>query len=103
MACAAYTKLVVFTWDHRKAASNLQKHGVSFYEAASVFYDPLSATFPDEENSENEFRFLTIGRSSGGVVLVVAHTEDTDSIGIISARAVTRSELKFYEEEHPKS
>ena len=101
--CGLYTKRVVFTWDHGKAASNLQKHGVDFYEAASVFYDPLSSTFPDEEHSEYEFRFLTIGRSSGGLVLVVAHTEDTDSIRIISARPATRSELTFYEEEHPKS
>lgn len=99
---AAYTQLLIFTWDHRKAASNLQKHGVDFREAASVFYDPLSTTFPDEEHSEHEFRFLTIGKSSGGLVLVVAHTEDTDSIRIISARPVTRRELEFYEEEHPR-
>lgn len=92
-----------FAWDQRKAASNLQKHGVDFYEAVSVFYDPLSVTFPDEEHSEYELRFLTIGKSSGNLVLVVVHTEDTDSIRIISARPVTQSELKFYEEEHLKS
>jgi uncharacterized DUF497 family protein len=89
---------VTFTWDARKALANLKKHGVDFKEAATVFYDPLSTTFPDDGHSEAEQRFLTVGRSVRGSVLVVAHTEEDDTIRIISARPATRRELKFYEE-----
>jgi uncharacterized protein len=67
---------VIFTWDRRKAAANLKKHGVEFSEAATVFYDSLSTTFPDEDHSELERRFLTVGESFRGRVLVVAHTEE---------------------------
>lgn len=90
---------MTFTWDVRKAAVNLKKHGINFREAATVFYDPLSITFPDEGHSETEQRFLTIGRSVRENVLIVAHTdEDEDTIRIISARRATRHELNFYEE-----
>jgi uncharacterized DUF497 family protein len=89
---------VIFTWDRRKAAANLQKHGVDFREAATIFHDPLSTTFPDEDHSEFEHRFLTIGESIRRRVLVVAHTEEGDTIRIISARPATRRERRFYEE-----
>jgi uncharacterized protein len=89
---------VIFRWDLRKAASNLKKHGVDFREAATVFNDPLSTTFPDLDHSEREQRFLTIGQSIGGRVLVIAHTEDGDNIRIISARQATRREQSYYEE-----
>jgi len=89
---------VTFTWDARKALANLKKHGVDFKEAATVFYDPLATTFPDDGHSEAEQRFLTLRRSVRGGVLVVSHTEEGDTIRIISARPVTRRELKFYEE-----
>jgi uncharacterized DUF497 family protein len=89
---------VIFRWDPRKAASNLKKHGVDFREAATVFNDPLSTTFPDLDHSEREQRFLTIGQSIGGRVLVIAHTEDGDNIRIISARQATRREQSYYEE-----
>jgi uncharacterized protein len=89
---------VIFTWDRRKAAANLKKHSIDFREAATVFYDPLSTTFPDDEHSDLEQRFLTLGRSARGSVLVVAHTEENDTIRIISARSATRREMKFYEE-----
>jgi len=89
---------VTFTWDARKALANLKKHGVDFKETATVFYDPLSTTFPDDDHSEAEQRFLTVGRSISGTVLVVSHTEEDDTIRIISARPATRRELKFYEE-----
>jgi uncharacterized DUF497 family protein len=56
---------VIFTWDVRKAAANLKKHGTDFREAATVFDDPLSTTFPDQDHSETEQRFLTIGNRSG--------------------------------------
>ena len=78
---------MTFAWDTRKSAANLKKHGVEFREAATIFYDPLSTTFPDEAHSLLETRFITIGISVGGRILVVA-----------GARSATRSETKFYEE-----
>lgn len=96
---ASYTSAVIFTWDRRKAAANLKKHDVDFREAATVFYDPLSTTFPDEDHSEFEHRFLTVGQSLRRRVLVVAHTEEGDTIRIISARLATGRERRFYEED----
>jgi len=90
---------VIFEWNPEKAATNLSKHGVSFHEAATVFADPLSTTFPDPDPSEVERRFLTIGASSTGTLLVVAHTEGDGRIRVLSARRVTHHERKFYEEE----
>jgi uncharacterized DUF497 family protein len=90
---------VPFEWDPAKAAANLKRHGVSFHEAASVLADPLSTTFPDEVHSEDEeARFLTIGASTLGNILVVAHTERNDTIRIISTRRATRQEREFYEQ-----
>jgi uncharacterized protein len=89
---------VIFEWDPEKAAANVEKHGVSFHEAATIFGDPLSTTFPDPEHSEGERRFVTIGASPRRALLVVAHTEQDDTIRIISARPVTRHERRFYEE-----
>jgi uncharacterized DUF497 family protein len=90
---------VIFTWDPGKAAANLKRHGVDFREAATVFDDPLSTTFPDGDHSTSEQRFVTIGMSAPGRRLVVAHTEQGQTIHIISARPVTRRERKFYEED----
>jgi uncharacterized protein len=87
-----------FEWDPRKDAANRRKRGIGFREATTVFGDPFATTFPDIDHSISEQRFLTIGASAGGRLLVVAHTETEESIRIISARAVTRSERKFYEE-----
>jgi uncharacterized protein len=92
------TKYVIFRWDVRKAEGNLKKHGIDFREAATTFADPLSTTFPDNDHSENEHRFLTIGQSIRKRILVVAHTEEGDRIRIISARKATRREQGFYEE-----
>jgi uncharacterized DUF497 family protein len=89
---------VIFKWDVRKAASNLKKHGIDFREAATVFEDPLSMTFPDPDHSDSEQRFLTIGQTVRGQAIVIAHTEDSDTIRIISARHATRREQSFYEE-----
>jgi uncharacterized DUF497 family protein len=89
---------VEFEWDPEKAAANVKRRRISFTEAASVLEDPLSTTFPDEAHSEEEIRFLTIGASRRGRVLVVAHTERDDSIRIISARRATRREREFYEQ-----
>jgi uncharacterized DUF497 family protein len=93
---------VIFTWDVRKAAANLKKHRTDFREAATTFDDPLSTTFPDLDHSEKEQRFLTVGQSLQQRVLVVAHTEESDTIRIISARKATRREQRFYEENQPE-
>ena len=87
-----------FEWDAQKAAANLEKHGVSFEEASSVFFDPLSATGDDPDHSFGERRFVTFGVSSSGRLLVVAHVEKDDAIRIISARQASRSERNLYEE-----
>ena len=87
-----------FEWDPRKDAANRRKHGVGFREAATVFGDPLATTFPDIDHSISDQRFLTIGVSANGRLLVVAHKEDEATIRIISARPVTRRERRFYEE-----
>ena len=86
-----------FEWDENKAAQNLAKHGVSFEEAMTVFGDPLSDTFNDPDHSTDERRFIIIGISEKGRMLIVAHT-DEDTIRIISAREPTRGEREFYEE-----
>jgi uncharacterized DUF497 family protein len=89
---------VRFEWNARKAAANLRKHGVSFDEAASVFFDPLSATGDDPDHSLDEGRFVTFGMSSSGRLLVVAYAEHDDTIRIITARLAVRAERKLYEE-----
>ena len=85
-------------WDARKARKNLRKHGVSFEEAASVFFDPLSVTGDDPDHSGDERRLVTFGMSSSWKLLVLAHAEKGDAIRIISARRTTRAERKLYEE-----
>jgi uncharacterized DUF497 family protein len=87
-----------FEWDPRKAAENLRKHRVSFQEAASVFGDSLGATVPDPDHSVGENRFITVGLSNRGRLLMVAHAERRSRVRIISARTLTRSEKKAYEE-----
>lgn len=90
---------MVFEWDSRKARSNQAKHGVSFEEAATVFGDLLSLTIPDPLHSgPSEERFITIGSSYLGRLLVVVHGDEGESIRIISARRATRRERKDYEE-----
>lgn len=81
-----------FEWDTEKAVSNLQKHDVSFEEAATVFFDPLSLTIPDPVHSDEENRFVTTGLSDQRRPLVVVHSEHDDRIRIISARLATSSE-----------
>jgi len=87
-----------FEWNPDKAAQNIEKHGVSFQEAATVFNDPLSMTFPDPDHSLGESRYVIIGLSRFGQLLVVAHTDRAEKVRIISARKATRQERKFYEE-----
>lgn len=87
-----------FEWDPQKADRNLKKHGVSFQEAASVFGDALSITYYDPDHSAKEHRFITVGLSWSGRVLIVAHTDRGGNVRIISARKTTRREKRYYEE-----
>ena len=87
-----------FQWDENKARTNLAKHGVSFEEAATVFGDALSLTIPDPAHSQREDRFIILGMSHKGKLLVVVHTERGDSIRLISARRASRRERKSHEE-----
>lgn len=87
-----------FEWDPEKAQKNLQKHEVSFEEASSVFDDPMFITLLDDEHSDDEERYITIGISDKTRLLLVAHTERDNRIRIISARKATNHEEKFYEE-----
>jgi uncharacterized protein len=89
---------VNFEWDPAKARQNRRKHRVSFQEAATVFGDPLSLTYQDPDHSTSEQRFITVGMSTAGRVLIVAHADRGESIRIISARKTTSSERKHYEE-----
>ena len=86
-----------FEWDPKKAKQNFKKHGVSFDEAVTVFYDPLSATFDDPDHSVGERRLVTIGFSSQGRLLVVAHAERGENTRVISARPATAHERKKHE------
>jgi uncharacterized DUF497 family protein len=86
-----------FEWDRDKEKRNIKKHGISFDEAVTVFYDPLSATFADPDHSTDEHRLITIGFSSHGQLFVVSHTERGDAIRIISARHATAQERKRHE------
>ena len=92
-----------FEWDPAKAKSNRTKHGVSFGQAATVFHDPNQLSIPDNEHSDQEDRWATIGIDSIGKLLVVVHTffDATDEnviIRIISARKATRQEISHYTE-----
>ena len=90
-----------FEWHLGKAASNLRKHGVRFEFAATVFSDPLSISMPDEEHSESEERWVTMGEAQNGRLIVVCHTfhrrEDAWKVRIISARPATRNERQAFE------
>lgn len=89
---------LIFEWDNRKAKNNLTKHKVSFEEASTIFADPLSITIDDPFHStQEELRFITIGLSYHGKILVVVHCDQRDNIRIISARTATRKERKTYE------
>ena len=86
-----------FTWDPDKATENAAKHGVDFVEASTIFGDPLEVTIPDPGPSEGEFRFLSLGYSVAGRLLVVAYTERDGKIRIIHARVAAPKERRAYE------
>jgi uncharacterized DUF497 family protein len=87
-----------FEWDPKKARSNFRKHKVSFEEAATAITDPMAATGADPDHSVGEFRYITFGISKRGRLVVVSHTEERDSIRIISARLARKRERNIYEE-----
>ena len=87
-----------FQWHGSKAQANLRKHGVSFEEAATAFEDRLAITYPDPDHSLEEERFLTIGESIRGRLLIVSHTDRDEVVRIISARQLVRRERVLYEE-----
>jgi hypothetical protein len=90
----------MFEWDARKATVNRTKHGVSFEEAGTVFGDPDALDGPDQRHSEEESRFLRLGRAATGRLLIVAYTvrrrDHGESIRIISARRASRKERTAY-------
>lgn len=87
----------IFEWDSRKAQTNLQKHGVQFEEAQTVFLDPLSITIADPDHSAQEERFIDIGMSRSRRLLVVTYTERGQYIRLITARRATPTERRMYE------
>jgi uncharacterized DUF497 family protein len=90
--------MIQFEWNPEKASSNAQKHGVSFEEAKSVFYDEFAIQFFDEAHSSDEERFLLLGMSAQAKLLLVCHCErdSGNTIRIISARKATKQEARFY-------
>ncbi|ACF44467.1 BrnT family toxin [Pelodictyon phaeoclathratiforme] len=89
---------IEFQWDDNKARINSEKHGITFQEAKTVFYDEFADQFFDQKNSGEEDRFLLLGRSVHSRVLMVCHCyrESDEVIRIISARKATKSETRFY-------
>jgi len=93
-----YNETMKIEWDPKKARANLRKHRVSFEEAATAMSDPMAATGADPDHSIAENRYVTFGVSDRGRLLVVAHTEEGETIRIISARLASKGERKLYEE-----
>ena len=92
--------MIDFEWDSGKATANESKHGISFVEAVTVFGDPLSLTIFDPDHTGSEDRFLLLGESAFGTLIVVSHTERNGTIRIISARRTDRRERLQYESKH---
>ncbi len=86
-----------FEWDEDKAASNLAKHGVSFEEARAVFDDPLFLDYYDPDHSHEEHRFIIVGQSREGRLLMVSYTERGEAVRLISSRTATSEERRFYD------
>lgn len=95
-----YNGSVQFEWDEAKNKANQKKHHVSFEEAQTVFFDPTTKVAPDPDHSLDEHRFLAVGYSEMNRLLLVVHCfrEEDEVIRIISARKLTRSEKKDFEE-----
>jgi len=91
--------VIGFEWDPPKARATLRKHRVAFSEAVTVFANGLSITVYDPDHSQEEDRYLTVGVSTNGRLLMIAHTDRGGRIRIISARDLTRTERDAYETE----
>jgi len=96
--------LYEFEWDPAKAQTNFRKHELDFERAATVFMDPLAVSIPDEEHSEAEGRWITLGKDGTGRYVLVVHTfealtDDRVRIRLISARRPTKAEILSYEEQ----
>jgi uncharacterized DUF497 family protein len=89
---------LIFEWDEVKAKANLKKHKVSFEEGKTIFNDPFLFSFPDVKHSASEERYINIGLSANGRVLILTHTEPQGKIRIVSCRKATPRERRFYEE-----
>lgn len=89
-----------FEWDADKAAANLEKHGLSFEEASTAFGDPLSRTIRDPLHSSEEDRFVIVGMTSAGRLVVVVHTDRGESVRLITARIATPAERRRHEQAH---
>jgi uncharacterized DUF497 family protein len=92
-----------FEWDEDKAEENLRKHGVSFLDATTAFLDEFVAVLPDEEHSTGEERFILMGETPNGRLIVVVYTEREDSIRIISAREAEPQEARDYRNQKDKA
>ena len=90
---------LTFEWDEEKSKGTLRKHGVSFDEAKTVFNDPFAMTISDPEHSSREDRYLDMGMSSQGRILMVWYTERGRNIRIIGSRKATRNQRREYEED----
>jgi uncharacterized DUF497 family protein len=88
-----------FEWDSEKAAENLERHRISFEEAATAFGDPLSITVGDPDHSEAEDRYVLLGMTFRGRLVVVVHTDRGENVRLISARLASRRERQSYEQE----
>ena len=86
-----------FEWDDEKAVSNLKKHDISFEEGTTIFNDPLVVTITDPDHSKDEERYISLGISVQGRLLVVVHTEREERIRLIGCRKATSAERKNYE------
>lgn len=95
-----------FEWDSEKERINIQKHGITFDQAAYVFADPCALNKYDDEHSEEEDRWLLLGKTLSEVILVVVHTFTGDDgieyVRIISARKATKREQQEYQQRIPK-
>ena len=89
---------MIFEWDVEKGEANARKHGVSFEEASTAFGDPLSVTIHDPDHSDTEDRFVLIGMTHTGRLVVVVHTDREDAVRLISARFAVPRERRAYEQ-----
>ena len=91
-------RYLTFSWDEKKDKANLKKHGVSFDEAKTVFFDEKAVEYPDPDHSDDEDRFLMVGRSYRFRMMIVCHClrSEGSEIGIISGRKLTKKELSSF-------